>query len=223
LRTRNPQDGCEILGAHVEGPFLNPGKGGIHDSSVFRTLSSNGFSDVEACYGAENLIASSPSIPPAIRIMTGAPELSGMMSVIAECKRRDIVFSIGHSAAGIETAEQAVQSGATMITHLFNAMQQLHHRDPGIVGLLGSADSLPRPYYGIICDGIHIHKSCVKLAYRSHPQGAILVTDAMAQLGLPNGTYEWTNGKRITKDGMHLHLEGEKTIAGRYLPYYNTC
>lgn len=103
-----------------------------------------------------------------------------------------------------------------MITHLFNAMQQLHHRDPGIVGLLGSEDTLPRPYYGIICDGIHIHKSCVKLAYRSHPKGAILVTDAMAQLGLQNGTYEWTNGKRITKDGMHLHLEGEETIAGRY-------
>lgn len=137
------------------------------------------------------------------------------MSLIKECKRRNIVFSIGHSTAGIETAEEAVQSGATLITHLFNAMQQLHHRDPGIVGLLGSEDTLPRPYYGIICDGIHIHKSCVKLAYRSHPQGAILVTDAMAQLGLPNGTYPWTNGKRITKEGMYLHLENEETIAGR--------
>ena len=105
-----------------------------------------------------------------------------MMSVIEECKRRNIVFSIGHSTAGIETAEEAVQSGATLITHLFNAMQQLHHRDPGVVGLLGSEDTLPRPYYGIICDGVHIHKSCVKLAYRSHPHGAILVTDAMAQL-----------------------------------------
>jgi N-acetylglucosamine-6-phosphate deacetylase len=140
-----------------------------------------------------------------------------MMSVIAECKRRNVVFSIGHSTAGIEIAEQAVQSGATLITHLFNGMQQLHHRDPGIIGLLGSEDTLPRPYYGIICDGIHIHKSCVKLAYRSHPNGAILVTDAMAQTGLPNGTYEWTNGERITKDGMRLHLEGEETIAGRYI------
>lgn len=215
LRTRYPQDGSEVLGAHVEGPFLHAGKRGIHSPAVFRTVSTGGFSDLETCYGAENL-TSSPSIPPSIRIITGAPELSGMMSVITECKRRNIVFSIGHSTAGIETAEQAVKSGASMITHLFNAMQQLHHRDPGIVGLLGSEDILPRPYYGIICDGIHIHKSCVKLAYRSHPHGAILVTDAMAQLGLPNGTYEWTNGKRITKDGMHLHLEGEETIAGRY-------
>ena len=215
LCTRNPQDGSEILGAHVEGPFLHPRKRGIHSPAVFRTISSDGFTDFEECYGSEDLRNSSPSIPPAIKIITGAPELPGMMSVIKECKRRNIVFSIGHSTAGIETAEEAVRSGATLITHLFNAMQQLHHRDPGIVGLLGSEDTLPRPYYGIICDGIHIHKSCVKLAYRSHPHGAILVTDAMAQLGLPNGTYPWTNGKRITKEGMYLHLENEETIAGR--------
>jgi N-acetylglucosamine-6-phosphate deacetylase len=223
LRTRNPQNGSEVLGAHVEGPFLNAGKRGIHSPTVFRTVSSNGFNDFETCYGAEELISPSPSIPPSIRIITGAPELNGMMSVISECKRRNIVFSIGHSTAAIEIAEQAVQSGATLITHLFNAMQQLHHRDPGIIGLLGSEDTLPRPYYGIICDGIHIHKSCVKLAYRSHPHGAILVTDAMAQLGLPNGTYDWTNGERITKDGMRLHLEGEETIAGRYIDLDVLC
>jgi N-acetylglucosamine-6-phosphate deacetylase len=170
------------------------------------------------CYGSDELKPISHSVPPPIRIITAAPEIPGMMPVISECKRRNITFSIGHSAAGIEVAERAVKSGATLITHLFNAMQQLHHRDPGIIGLLGSEDTLPRPYYGIICDGIHIHKSCVKLAYRSHPNGAILVTDAMAQLGLPNGTYDWTNGKRITKEGMRLHLEGEDTIAGRSPP-----
>lgn len=215
MGTRNPKDGSEILGAHVEGPFIHPGKRGIHSPAVFRTVSSGGFSDLEECYGSNDLKGLSSSIPPAIKIITGAPELPGMMSVIEECKHRNIVFSIGHSTAGIETAEEAVQTGATLITHLFNAMQQLHHRDPGVVGLLGSEDTLPRPYYGIICDGVHIHKSCVKLAYRSHPHGAILVTDAMAQLGLPNGTYSWTNGKRITKEGMYLHLENEETIAGR--------
>lgn len=215
LRTRNSQDGSEILGVHVEGPFLYPTKRGAHAPSVLRTISTDGFKDIEACYGAEGLTSSPPSVPSTIRIITGAPELNGMMSVISECKRRNIVFSIGHSTAGIDTAEEAVKSGATLITHLFNAMQQWHHRDPGIVGLLGAADTLPRPFYGIICDGIHIHKSCVKLAYRSHPHGAILITDAMAQLGLPDGTYEWTNGEKITKDGMRLHLEGENTISGR--------
>jgi N-acetylglucosamine-6-phosphate deacetylase len=123
LGTRNPQDGSEILGAHVEGPFLHASKRGIHSSSVFRTVSSGGFSELEACYGTENLGLQSPSIPPSIRIITGAPELNGMMSVITECKRRNIIFSIGHSTAGIETAEEAVKSGATLITHLFNAMQ----------------------------------------------------------------------------------------------------
>ena len=211
VQTRNPQDGSEILGVHVEGPFLNAGKRGIHSTAVLRTISSGNFKEFESCYGSDALISHGPSIPPAIRIITGAPELNGMMSIIAECKRRHIIFSIGHSTATIETAEQAVQSGATLITHLFNAMEDLHHRDPGIIGLLGSQDTLPRPYFGIICDGIHIHKSCVKLAYRSHPHGTVLVTDAMAQLGLPNGTYDWTNGERITKDGR-------KFISGKFRP-----
>jgi N-acetylglucosamine-6-phosphate deacetylase len=90
----------------------------------------------------------------------------------------------------------------------------LHHRNPGIIGLLGSSEDLPRPYYGIICDGVHVHKSCVKLAYQSHPKGAILVTDAMSALGLPDGTYEWTNSEQIVKEGIHLRLVGTDRIAG---------
>ena len=212
--SRHADTGAEILGVHVEGPFLNPGKRGIHSPSVFRTVSEGGFYDLETCYGVDALKSSNDHAP-LIRIITGAPELNGMMKVIKECSDRGIVFSIGHSTASIETAENAVKSGAKLITHLFNAMEQLPQRDPGVIGLLGADDDLPRPYYGIICDGIHIHKTCVKLAYRSHPTGAILVTDGMAQLGSPNGTYDWTNGKRVTKEGMRLTLENEETIAGR--------
>jgi N-acetylglucosamine-6-phosphate deacetylase len=85
-----------------------------------------------------------------------------------------------------------------------------------MIGLIGSEGGLPRSYYGISCYWIHIHPSCVTLAYRSYPGGAVLVTDAMAQMGLPNGTYKWTNGKRITKEGMRLRLENEETIAGSF-------
>ena len=209
LGSRNADDGAESLGAHVEGPFLSPNKNGIHKPDVLQTPS-DGFASFESCYGQEPL--KGPKNGGAIRMVTGAPELPNMLGVIEECNRRGILFSIGHSTSGIETAEAAVGCGTRMITHLFNAMQQLHHRDPGIIGLLGSSE--PRPYYGIICDSIHIHRSCVKLAYQSHPKGAILVTDAMASIGMPDGVYDWTNGDRIIKEGKHLILEGTEKIAG---------
>jgi len=105
-----------------------------------------------------------------------------------------------------------------MITHLFNAMRPLHHRNPGIFGVLGLAESLPRPYFGIISDGIHLHPTTIKIAFNAHPDGFILVTDAMHLVGLPDGAYPWTNGEQtcnIVKKGSTLLLEGSDTIAGR--------
>jgi len=108
-----------------------------------------------------------------------------------------------------------VAAGATMITHLFNAMRPLHHRNPGVFGVLGIAESLPRPYFGVIADGIHLHPTSVKIAFNAHPDGFILVTDAMHLVGLPDGVYDWTNGRRLIKTGSRLILEGtEGTIAG---------
>jgi N-acetylglucosamine-6-phosphate deacetylase len=102
-----------------------------------------------------------------------------------------------------------------MITHLFNAMRPLHHRNPGIFGLLGTASSSVRkPYFGIIADGIHLHPTSIKIAWNAHPDGLILVTDAMRLAGMPDGTYDWTNGSRIIKDGALLTLEENGKIAG---------
>jgi N-acetylglucosamine-6-phosphate deacetylase len=104
-----------------------------------------------------------------------------------------------------------------MITHLFNAMESLHHRNPGIFGLLGQgADpAQPKPFFGIIADGIHLHPSAINIAWNAHPEGFILVTDAMALVGLPDGVYDWTNGDRIVKKGYTLTLDGhENKIAG---------
>lgn len=103
-----------------------------------------------------------------------------------------------------------------MITHLFNAMAPLHHRNPGVFGVLGVSQNalLPRPYFGIIADGIHLHPTSIKIAYNAHPAGFILVTDAMQWVGLPDGSYEWTNGERIVKRGSKLTLEGTEKIAG---------
>jgi N-acetylglucosamine-6-phosphate deacetylase len=179
------------------------------------------FSDLEDCYGATNINATLDPEDgtlkcPLIKMITAAPESGNMTSLIPSITERGIVYSIGHTEATYEEASAAVAAGATMITHLFNAMRPLHHRNPGVFGVLGIAESLPRPYFGIIADGIHLHPTSIKIAFNSHPDGFILVTDAMHLVGLPDGVYEWTNSERIVKSGTKLTLEGTvDKIAGR--------
>ncbi|TFB07544.1 N-acetylglucosamine-6-phosphate deacetylase [Trichoderma ghanense] len=209
------EDGAESLGAHCEGPFLSPTKNGVHNVDVL--IEAQTYEDLEACYGKHNLTprAEGERIP--IKYITAAPERGQMMKLIPELTARGIVYSVGHSEATYEQASEAVGQGATMITHLFNAMRPLHHRNPGIFGVLGIAESLPRPYFGIIADGIHLHPTTIKIAFNSHPDGFILVTDAMHLVGLPDGAYPWTNGDttcNIVKVGSKLLLENSDTIAG---------
>jgi len=214
---RLSEDGAESLGAHCEGPFLSPTKNGIHPVEVL-TPAINGFSDLEDMYGSSNinptLSPSGTTLPAKIKKITAAPEVAAMTRTIPEIKERGIVYSIGHTEATYEEASAAVASGATMITHLFNAMRPLHHRNPGVFGVLGIAESLPRPYFGIIADGIHLHPTSIKIAFNAHPEGFILVTDAMHLVGLPDGVYDWGNGERIVKRGSQLLLEGTDKIAG---------
>ncbi|KAH8666403.1 N-acetylglucosamine-6-phosphate deacetylase [Xylariales sp. PMI_506] len=209
------EDGAESVGAHVEGPFLNRTKNGVHNPDVL--LQAETFDDLVDCYGLENLTPGPDGSPPTIKMITAAPELGNMTKLIPELTSRGIIYSIGHSEATYEEASAAVGAGATMITHLFNAMRPLHHRNPGIFGVLGIAESLPRPYFGIIADGEHLHPTTVKIAFNAHPEGFILVTDAMHMAGLPDGSYQWTNGDRtnhLIKKGRKLLLEDSDTIAG---------
>lgn len=184
-------------------------KNGIHNVNVLQTPH-HGLSSLAACYGPSNLTSPSP-----IKLVTLAPELPGALSAIQSLSSMNIVASIGHTEATYEEAKAAVKAGATSITHLFNAMRPLHHRNPGVFGLLGTASSsTSKPYFGIIADGIHIHPTTIKIAYNAHPQGLILVTDAMRLAGMPDGVYDWTNGSRIIKKGALLTLEENGKIAG---------
>ncbi|WPG98888.1 carbohydrate esterase family 9 protein [Acrodontium crateriforme] len=212
---RNPHEGSESLGAHCEGPFLSPTKNGIHNLEVLQEAT-HGFSDLEACYGPENLLppnADGTRNSP-ITMITAAPEVTGIFESIPTIAKRGICFALGHTEATYEEATAALDAGATMITHLFNAMRPLHHRNPGIFGVLGEAEGKERPYYGVIADGIHLHPTTVKIAFNAHPEGFILVTDAMKTVGLPDGIYDWTNGDRWVKKGSRLTREGTDKIAG---------
>ncbi|RMZ86739.1 hypothetical protein DV736_g6034, partial [Chaetothyriales sp. CBS 134916] len=132
-QNRDPAKGAESLGAHVEGPFLSPARNGIHNKSILQQAKS--WSDIEACYGQDNI--------PYIRKITAAPELGNMIELIPQFVGRGIVFSIGHTDADLAEAEAAVAAGATMVTHMFNAMRPFTHRDPGVLGLLGESASNP--------------------------------------------------------------------------------
>ncbi|PGG99921.1 N-acetylglucosamine-6-phosphate deacetylase [Helicocarpus griseus UAMH5409] len=208
---RRPSDGAESLGAHVEGPFLSPGKPGIHSPAVLQTAH-NGLQDLIDCYGAENLFTQPATTnPPVIKMLTTAPEQPNILPLLPPLLSRNpsLILSIGHSDATYEQALAALSAGATMITHLFNAMKPFYHRNPGIFGLLGHQEEpgTQRPYYGLIADGVHLHPTSIRIAYNAHPRGMVLVTDAMMLCGMPDGVYEWTNGERIVKRGVLLMLE----------------
>ncbi|EXJ96519.1 N-acetylglucosamine-6-phosphate deacetylase [Capronia coronata CBS 617.96] len=205
---RDAHAGAESLGAHCEGPFMSTSKNGIHNPELLQSAA-KGWSDIEACYGRENLDGGR------VKMITAAPEVGLVRDTISEVAKRGIVFSIGHTNATYTDACDAVSRGATMITHMFNAMSPLHHRNPGVVGLLNGCEGLERPYYGIICDGIHLHPMTIRFAFTAHPEGCILVTDAMHLAGMEDGVYDWTEGDRIVKKGPRLTLEhAPEKIAG---------
>ncbi|KAI8063028.1 hypothetical protein BDF21DRAFT_347401 [Thamnidium elegans] len=222
--------GAEILGAHVEGPFISVLKKGAHKQAVFKDAK-NGIKDFDEVYGPELLKGNK-----AVSIITMAPEIDGVCDAIPDLVARGITISMGHSACRIAEAEEAVTKGANSITHLFNAMQAFHHRDPGLIGVLGACDLPipetsvghpapsstspdrkrpdPRPFYGLICDGVHVHPNSIRMAYYSHPTGAVLVTDTLSAAGLPSGIYQLGGSEvEVVEDGA-AYIKGTTTLAG---------
>ncbi|MFT7798086.1 N-acetylglucosamine-6-phosphate deacetylase [Arapaima gigas] len=195
----------QALGIHLEGPFISREKRGAHPEQYLRSFAPGGLADLLQVYGGLDNVA----------IVTLAPEMPGSLEVIRQLAEHGITVSLGHSVADLSQAELAVQHGATFITHLFNAMLPFHHRDPGIVGLLTS-DQIPKDrtvFYGMIADGIHTNPAALRIAHRAHPAGLVLVTDAIAAMGLPPGRH--TLGQQdIEIDGLHAYVAGTKTLSG---------
>src|SRR5699024_1982803 len=130
-----------------------------------------------------------------VSLVTLAPELDGNDVVAGLCKR-GLVVSLGHSNASLRESERAFRNGASMVTHLFNAMPLFHHRDPGLLGLLTVDSDDRQVYYGIIADGIHTHYSALRLAFHANQPGMVLVSDAISATGLERGIH-MIGGQRI--------------------------
>ncbi|KAJ3140374.1 putative N-acetylglucosamine-6-phosphate deacetylase [Physocladia obscura] len=202
---------AEVLGAHIEGPFLAEAKKGAHDVTTLKSAP-NGYADLLECYG--------PTFEEkgAVTILTVAPELEGLHACIQDLRKRsDIIVSLGHTEASYKDAEAAVAAGATMVTHLFNAMEAFHHRDPGPVGLIGCSlqnSAVEKPYYGIIADGVHADPSSVRIAYVAHPEGCILVTDAIAAAGVEGDNFMLGTMRVRRKSSVEVVIDGTDTLAG---------
>ncbi|PIO68148.1 N-acetylglucosamine-6-phosphate deacetylase domain protein, partial [Teladorsagia circumcincta] len=191
-------------GAHIEGPFISPGKKGCHPKEFIRSFGDDPVASIQEVYGDVTNAA----------IVTLAPELKGSDKAIRYLSDRGIVVSLGHSSAKLKDAENGINCGARCITHLFNAMHSYHHRDPCLIGLLASKMLGDRKvYYGIISDGIHTHDSALRIAHRTNPEGLILVTDAIAALGMGEGRHK-LGDVIVDVTGLKAVAVGTETTAG---------
>jgi N-acetylglucosamine-6-phosphate deacetylase len=165
--------GAEPLGWHVEGPFLNPARAGAHDPASLQPPDVRPVRDWSPASG--------------IRMATIAPELPGALDVVRALVANGVVVSAGHSAATYDQAMAGFDAGIRAVTHLFNAMAPLDHREPGIVG---AALTDPRVTIGLIPDGLHVHPAIVALVRQAVGGDRLaIVTDAIAALGMPPGTH----------------------------------
>ncbi len=191
--------GARVLGAHLEGPFLNPSFAGAHPSSM---LLEPTLDRIEALHPIE-----------ALRLMTLAVELPGGLQALHWLHEHGVVASIGHSAATSDQAQAYFSADLGCATHLYNAMPALHHRQPGLVGALLTTSGVRT---SLIADGVHCSPEMLKLAYMCKgAQEIILVTDAMAGLGMPPGMF--TIGEQeVVVDGQSARLVDGK-LAGSIL------
>jgi N-acetylglucosamine-6-phosphate deacetylase len=194
------------LGIHLEGPFLSHKRRGVHPPEYLIEPTLEVFERLwQAARGH-------------VRMMTIAPELPGALEVIAEAARRNVCVSIGHSDGLMEAARAAVEAGARHATHTFNAMRPLDHREPGILGEALTSEQLTAD---IIVDGIHVAPEVVKLFLKAKgTERSVLITDATAAAGMPDGTYQLGPILVDVKDGrctLHGEPHGEGKLAGSVL------
>ena len=184
------KDRARPAGIHLEGPFISHVRPGVHPTGDLLPPSLEIFERLwNASHGH-------------IKVITIAPELDGASTLIAEAARRGICVSLGHSDANLEQARSGVAAGARHATHTFNAMRPLGHRDPGILGLALADDRLSAE---IIADGVHVDPLMVRLFLRAKGgDSAVLVTDATAATGMPDGQYRLGSLVVEVKDGKCL-------------------
>lgn len=191
--------GATLLGAHVEGPYVDVERRGAQAADQVRRASPK-----ESCELFDTGV---------VRCITLAPEFAQNQQLIVEAVRHGVAVSLGHSRADAQEIARAVALGASQVTHLYNGLEPMHHRRPGVVG---AALTMPGLRCQLIADNVHVDPIMLNLAYRAKgPDGIILITDAMAGTGMPDGHYHLGESEVIVQNGEARLPEGN--LAGSTL------
>jgi len=200
-QSRKGLGGAHFLGLHLEGPFIAPQKRGMIHPDAICDPSSELFERILTMTGGK------------LRMMTIAPELEGSTGIIRELVRRGIVASFGHSAATYEQTLSGIEAGITHATHLFNAMNSIHHRAPGPLPAIFESEGVSAQ---IISDGVHISQTVVRMAASLLGMDrCVLITDGIQALGLGDGSYVYDGREYESKDGAARY--GDGTLIGTAL------
>lgn len=204
LKNNRPANAARILGVNMEGPFFSEKKKGAQNGEYLKLPDYTAFKKLYD--DSEGLIS----------IIDLAPELPGAINFIKKAKA-DCVVSIAHTDANYEQAKTAIEAGATHVTHLYNAMPPIHHREPGVIGAASENENVRAE---IICDGIHIHPSAIRIAFKLFGADKIcLISDALRCCGMPDGEY-MLGGQKVWLSGNVARLE-DGTIAGSATNLYS--
>ena len=194
---------AQIIGVHLEGPFLNRAKRGAHPEKYLLPLTLDNLQKVLGKYAR------------IVKVITLAPELDPSGETLKYLREQNIIISLGHSLATATEAKTAFAQGASMVTHAFNAMPSLHHRQPG---LLGEAIINSHVYCGLIADGNHVCPTILELILKAsdYDRGIFLVSDALSPMGLADGVYPWDERTITVSNGIARLADG--TLSGTTLP-----
>lgn len=188
------EDGCDIIGFHLEGPYMNEKYKGAMNPKFLKNPNLEEFSQIKN-----------------VATITLAPETEGAMDFIRNC---GVPVCIGHTDCDYDTAIDAIESGAVCLTHTFNAMPSIHHRNPGPIG----AASEKEIYAQVICDGVHVHKASVLMLYKLFgADRMILISDSVSPTGLGDGEYEFCGIKAYVKNGEARLKEGNLAGSTHFL------
>lgn len=193
--------GSRIVGINMEGPFLGSDKKGAHDERYLMSLDKEKFEELNNLSGD------------LIKIADIDPNLENSIAFIRDVSKTKTV-SLAHTSCDYDLAVKAIEAGATHITHLFNAMNGLHHRKPGLVGAFSDYNV----HAEMICDGIHIHPSVIRMMFKIGSDKLILISDSMRAAGLEDGVYELGGQDVYVKDCKATLKDG--TIAGSTITVY---
>lgn len=194
------RNGATLLGAYLEGPYLNPNRAGAQAHEFIRSAANH-----EA---ARQWIDDEM-----VRVVVLAPENPENLWLVEECARKGITVAAGHTAATYEEMQVAVTRGVRHLSHCFNAMGNLHHRQPGVIG---AGLTMPELRCELIADNIHVHPAVQQILYQAKgPYGMLLVSDCTRTTGLPDGEYDLDSRRVVVKDDIVRLSDG--TLAGSRL------